>query len=319
MPRAGMLSYLAGRLAQTLPVLFLASVAVFLVLRLVPGDPADAIAGEDASPQEVKEIREQLGLTDPIPVQYGRWVGGLLRGDLGISIRTGVPVSRLVKLAFPPTIELAVASYAVAVFVGIPLGTIAGVRPRSLWDWFLSFYTIGTLGIPNFLLGVLLLWGFAVGLGWFPASGRVSFLDDPLQSIRYLALPALALGSGLAAVLARYTRTTVQEAMGQDYIRTARAKGLSGRHVVIRHALRNSLIPVVTIMALQVGQILAGAVVIERVFTRPGLGRLVVDAVLNRDYLIVQSTLVILVVIFVVVNLVADMAYGVLDPRVRRR
>lgn len=314
-----MLSYLAGRLAQTLPVLFLASVAVFLVLRLVPGDPADAIAGEDASPQEVKEIREQLGLTDPIPVQYGRWVGGLLRGDLGISIRTGVPVSRLVKLAFPPTIELAVASYAVAVFVGIPLGTIAGVRPRSLWDWFLSFYTIGTLGIPNFLLGVLLLWGFAVGLGWFPASGRVSFLDDPLQSIRYLALPALALGSGLAAVLARYTRTTVQEAMGQDYIRTARAKGLSGRHVVIRHALRNSLIPVVTIMALQVGQILAGAVVIERVFTRPGLGRLVVDAVLNRDYLIVQSTLVILVVIFVVVNLVADMAYGVLDPRVRRR
>lgn len=314
-----MLSYLAGRLAQTLPVLFLASVAVFLVLRLVPGDPADAIAGEDASPQEVKEIREQLGLTDPIPVQYGRWVGGLLRGDLGISIRTGVPVNRLVKLAFPPTIELAVASYAVAVFVGIPLGTIAGVRPRSLWDWFLSFYTIGTLGIPNFLLGVLLLWGFAVGLGWFPASGRVSFLDDPLQSIRYLALPALALGSGLAAVLARYTRTTVQEAMGQDYIRTARAKGLSGRHVVIRHALRNSLIPVVTIMALQVGQILAGAVVIERVFTRPGLGRLVVDAVLNRDYLIVQSTLVILVVIFVVVNLVADMAYGVLDPRVRRR
>jgi peptide/nickel transport system permease protein len=314
-----MLSYLAGRLAQTLPVLFLASIAVFLVLRLVPGDPADAIAGEDASPQEVKAIREQLGLTDPIPVQYGRWIGDLVRGDLGVSIRTGVPVSKLVKLAFPPTIELAVASYAVAVVVGIPLGTIAGVRPRSLWDWFLSFYTIGTLGIPNFLLGVLLLWGFAVGLGWFPASGRVSFLDDPLQSTRYLALPALALGSGLAAVLARYTRTTVQEAMGQDYIRTARAKGLAGRHVVVRHALRNSLIPVVTIMALQVGQILAGAVVIERVFTRPGLGRLVVDAVLNRDYLIVQSTLVILVVIFVGVNLVADMAYGVLDPRVRRR
>lgn len=314
-----MLSYLAGRLAQALPVLFLASIAVFLVLRLVPGDPADAIAGEDASPQEVRAIREQLGLTDPIPVQYGRWIGDLVRGDLGVSIRTGVPVSKLVKLAFPPTIELAVASYAVAVVVGIPLGTIAGVRPRSLWDWFLSFYTIGTLGIPNFLLGVLLLWGFAVGLGWFPASGRVSFLDDPLQSTRYLALPALALGSGLAAVLARYTRTTVQEAMGQDYIRTARAKGLAGRHVVVRHALRNSLIPVVTIMALQVGQILAGAVVIERVFTRPGLGRLVVDAVLNRDYLIVQSTLVILVVIFVGVNLVADMAYGVLDPRVRRR
>lgn len=314
-----MLGYLIGRLAQAVPVLVLASLAVFLVLRLVPGDPADAIAGENATPAEVEAIREQLGLKDPIPVQYGRWIGDLLQGDLGVSIRTGIPVSRLVKLSFPPTIELAVASYVIAILIGIPLGTIAGVRPRSIWDWTLSFYTIGTLGVPNFLLGVLLLWLFSVNLGWLPVSGRVSIFDDPVQSIKYLALPAFALGSGLAAVLARYTRTTVQEAMGQDYIRTARAKGLSPRHVVVRHALRNSLIPVVTIMALQVGQILAGAVVIERVFTRPGLGRLVVDAIQNRDYLIVQSTLVILVVIFVGVNLVADIAYGFLDPRVRRR
>ncbi len=314
-----MIGYLLGRIAQALPVLLLASIAVFLVLRLVPGDPADAIAGEDASPEEVDAIREQLGLKDPLPVQYGRWIVDLAQGDLGTSVRTGVPVRRLLSLSLPPTIELAVASYVIAVVVGIPLGTIAGVRPRSAWDWLLSFYTIGTLGVPNFLLGVLLLWLFAVKLGWFPASGRVAFTDDPVQSIKYLALPAFALGSGLAAVLARYTRTTVQAAMGQDYIRTARAKGLGGRDVVIRHALRNSLIPVVTIMALQVGQILAGAVVIERVFTRPGLGRLVVDAILNRDYLIVQSTLIILVVIFVGVNLVADIAYGVLDPRVRRR
>jgi peptide/nickel transport system permease protein len=314
-----MLGYLVGRLAQAIPVLVLASMAVFLVLRLVPGDPADALAGEDASPAEVDAIREELGLKDPLPVQYGRWVGDLLRGDLGTSIRTGVPVARLVKLSFPSTIELAVASYVIAILLGIPLGTIAGVKPRSLWDWFLSFFTIGTLGVPNFLLGVLLLWAFSVNLGWFPASGRVSIFDDPYESIKHLALPAFALGSGLAAVLARYTRTTVQEAMGQDYIRTARAKGLSSHHVVIRHALRNSMIPVVTIMALQVGQILAGAVVIERVFTRPGLGRLVVDAIQNRDYLIVQSTLVILVVIFVTVNLVADIAYGFLDPRVRRR
>ena len=314
-----MLGYLIGRLAQAIPVLVLASIAVFLVLRLVPGDPADSLAGEDASPAEVEAIREELGLKDPLPVQYGRWVGDLAQGDLGVSIRTGVPVRRLLSLALPATLELAIASYVIAVAIGIPLGTIAGVRPRSLWDWLLSFYTIGTLGVPNFLLGVLLIWGFAVNLGWFPASGRVSFLDDPLESLKYLALPALALGSGLAAVLARYTRTTVQEAMGQDYIRTARAKGLSGTTVVVRHALRNSMIPVVTIMALQVGQILAGAVVIERVFTRPGLGRLVVDAILNRDYLIVQSTLIVLVVIFVGVNLAADLAYGFLDPRVRRR
>jgi peptide/nickel transport system permease protein len=314
-----MLAYLIGRLAQAVPVLVLASIAVFLVLRLVPGDPADAIAGEDASPQEVEVIRDELGLKDPVPVQYARWMADLFQGDLGDSIRTGVPVRRLLKLSLPSTIELAVASYVIAVAIGIPLGVLAGVRPRSGWDWFLSFYTIGTLGVPNFLLGVLVLWAFAVNLGWFPASGRVSFFDDPLDSMKHLALPAFALGSGLAAVLARYTRTTVQEAMGQDYIRTARAKGLSGRHVVVRHALRNSLIPVVTIMALQVGQILAGAVVIERVFTRPGLGRLVVDAILNRDYLIVQSTLIVLVVIFVGVNLAADIAYGFLDPRVRRR
>ncbi len=314
-----MLGYLVGRLAQALPVLILASLAVFLVLRLVPGDPADAIAGEDASPAEVEAIREDLGLNDPIPVQYARWISDLVRGDLGVSIRTGIPISRLVKLSFPPTIELAVASYAIAILIGIPLGTIAGVKPRSGWDWFLSFFTISTLGVPNFLLGVLLLWLFSAQLGWLPVSGRVSIFDDPVQSIKHLILPSFALGSGLAAVLARYTRTTVQEAMGQDYIRTARAKGLAQRVVVVRHALRNEMIPVVTIMALQVGGILAGAVVIERVFTRPGLGRLVVDAIQNRDYLIVQSTLVILVVIFVGVNLAADIAYAFLDPRVRRR
>lgn len=314
-----MIGYFIGRLVQAVPVLILASIAVFLVLRLVPGDPADAIAGEDATPQEVEVIRDQLGLNDPLPVQYGRWISDLARGDLGTSVRTGVPIRKLLSLSLPPTLELAVASYVIAVAIGLPLGIIAGVRPRSFWDWLLSLYTVGSLGIPHFLTGVLLLWAFSVELTWFPASGRVSFFEDPISSLRYLVLPALALGTGLAAVLARYTRTTIQEAMGQDYIRTARSKGLSGRVVVVRHALRNSLIPVVTIMALQVGQILAGAVVIERVFTRPGLGRLVVDAILNRDYLIVQSTLIVLVVIFVAVNLVADVAYGALDPRVRRR
>ncbi len=313
-----MVSYITQRLLQSLPVLVLASIAVFLILRLIPGDPADIIAGEDASPAEVEQIREQLGLNDPVPVQYAKWIGEILRGDLGISLRTGVPVTELLELSLPPTLELAIASYVIALVIGIPFGTIAGVRPRSAWDWSLSMFTIGTLGVPNFLLGVLLLWVFAVNLGWFPASGRVAFLDDPIDSMKYLALPAFALGTGLAAVLARYTRTTVQAAMGQDYIRTARAKGLKGHQVVIRHALRNSLIPIVTIVALQLGNIMAGAVVIERVFTRPGLGRLVVDAILNRDYVIVQSTLIILVVIFILVNLVADIAYGLLDPRVRR-
>ena len=289
-----------------------------MVLRLVPGDPAEAIAGQDATPEQVAQIREQLGLTDTVPEQYLRWMGNLARADFGDSIRTGQSVGELVKLSLPATLELALASYVVALLIGIPLGVIAGVAPRSIWDWLLSGYTIGTLGIPNFLLGILLLWAFSVNLGWFPVSGRVSFFDNPWESIQHLALPALALGSGLAAVLARYTRTTVLESMRQDYVRTARAKGLNEYNVVVRHALRNSLVPVVTIVALQVGQILAGAVVIERVFTRPGLGRLVVDAIMNRDYMVVQSTLILLVAIFVFVNLVADMTYGLLDPRVRR-
>ena len=289
-----------------------------MVLRLVPGDPAEAIAGQDATPEQVAQIREQLGLTDTVPEQYLRWMGNLARADFGDSIRTGQSVGELVKLSLPATLELALASYVVALLIGIPLGVIAGVAPRSIWDWLLSGYTIGTLGIPNFLLGILLLWAFSVNLGWFPVSGRVSFFDNPWESIQHLALPALALGSGLAAVLARYTRTTVLESMRQDYVRTARAKGLNEYNVVVRHALRNSLVPVVTIVALQVGQILAGAVVIERVFTRPGLGRLVVEAIMNRDYMVVQSTLILLVAIFVFVNLVADMTYGLLDPRVRR-
>lgn len=314
-----MLSYVCGRVLQAIPVLALASVAVFMILRLIPGDPADMLAGEDATPADVEEIREQLGLTDPIPVQYVKWLRDLGRGDLGVSIRTGVAVSELLRLALPPTIELAVASLLIALALGIPLGTLAGVKPRSVWDWLLSLFTVATLGVPNFLLGVLLLWLFAVTLGWLPASGRVSVFDDPLLAMKHLALPAFALGTGLAAVLARYTRTTVQAAMGQDYMRTARAKGLREYQVVTRHALRNSLIPVVTIIALQMGNVMAGAVVIERVFTRPGVGRLVVDAILNRDYIIVQSTLILLVVIFVTVNLAADIAYGVLDPRVRRR
>lgn len=299
-----MAGYVVGRALQAVPVVLLASIAVFLILRLVPGDPAQALAGEGATEARIEEIRHQLGLKDSWPEQYLRWVSHLLRGDLGTSLQSGLSVGRLLKLSFPPTLELAVAAYLFAIVVGIPLGVAAGVAPRSVWDWVLSGYTMVTVGVPNFLLGTLLLWAFAVSLGWFPIAGRVSFFDDPASSIRYLVLPALALGSGQAAVLARYTRTSINQTMGQDFIRTARAKGLPNGAVVFHHALRASLIPVVTIMALQVGQLLAGAVVVEQVFTRPGLGRLVVVAIGGRDYPVVQSTLVVFVSIFVSVNLV---------------
>ena len=314
-----MLAYLLGRILQAIPVLFLSSLSVFLVLRLVPGDPAEALAGDDATAERIAEIRVQLGLDRSVPQQYVAWLGDLARGDLGTSLRNGLPVSRLLKASLPPTLELAFVAYGIALTLGIPLGVMAGAKPRSRWDWLLSGYTVVTIGIPAFLTGILLLWVFSVLLSWFPTSGRVSLFENPIDSIHHLALPAFALGSGLAATLARYTRTAVAEVMGHDYIRTAKAKGLSERIVVVRHALRNSLIPIVTIAALQVGGVMAGAVVVEQVFTRPGMGRLVVESIQNRDYLVVQSALVVLVTIFVFVNLAADITYGFLDPRVRRR
>lgn len=314
-----MLAYVFARVLQAIPVLVLASIAVFLMLRLVPGDPAELLAGQDATDEDVVRIRAQLGLNDTLPEQYIGWLADIFRGDLGVSFARGQPVSRMLRSAIPPTLELAVASYVVAVVIGIPLGILGGIRPRSGWDWTLSGYTLITIGIPGFVFGILMLWVFSVRLDWFPTFGQVSIVDDPLSSLHHLALPAIATGAGVAAVLARYTRTTIAEVMGNDFVRTARAKGLPESRVVVRHALRNSMIPVVTVMALQVGGLLGGAVIVEQVFTRPGLGRLMVNAIQARDYLVVQSTLIILVTVFIGANLAADIAYGFLDPRVRGR
>lgn len=314
-----MLAYVFARVLQAIPVLVLASILVFLMLRLVPGDPAQILAGQDATDEDVVRIRGQLGLNDSWPEQYVTWLGDIFQGDLGVSFARGVPVTRLLESAIPPTLELTVAAYIVAVVVGIPLGLLGGVRPRSVWDWMLSGYTLITIGIPGFIFGILMLWLLAVQVDWFPTFGQVSFISDPLASLHHLALPAIATGSGVAAVLARYTRTTISEVMGNDYVRTARAKGLTESRVVIRHALRNSMIPIVTVMALQVGGLLGGAVIVEQVFTRPGLGNLMVNAILGRDYLVVQSTFIILVSVFIAANLAADIAYGFLDPRVRGR
>ena len=314
-----MLAYVLARFLQAIPVLVLASIAVFLMLRLVPGDPAEILAGQDGTNEDVARIRQQLGLNDSLPEQYFNWLADILQGDLGVSFARGLPVTRMLRTAIPPTVELAVAAYLVAVVVGIPLGILGGIRPRSGWDWTLSGFTLVAIGIPGFLLGIIMLWVFSVRLDWFPVFGHVSIVDDPVESLRHLALPAIATGVGVAAVLARYTRTTIAEVMGNDYVRTARAKGLAESRVVVRHALRNSMIPVVTVMALQVGGLLVGAVIVEQVFTRPGLGRLVVSAIQAHDYLVVQSTLIVLVTVFIGANLAADIAYGFLDPRVRGR
>ena len=314
-----MAPFIVNRLVQTIPILFLGTVLAFLVLRLIPGDPAHVIAGEEATAEDLYAIREQLGLHDSWPEQYIRWLGDLLSGDLGYSFTSGLSVNRLFTINFPPTIELGIAAYAFAILVGIPLGILGGVKPRSFWDWLLSGYTMVAVGVPSFVFGIILLWIFAAELGWFPSHGRVSFLENPVDSLHHLALPVIALAMPISAVLARYTRTTITDVVGQDFVRTARSKGLGESTVIVRHALRNSLIPVITIMALQVGELLTGVVIIEAVFTRPGFGRVVVEAVQRLDYLVVQTVLVVLVVIFVTVNLLADIIYGFVDPRVRVR
>ncbi len=314
-----MAPFILNRIVQTIPVLFLGTVIAFLVLRIIPGDPALVIAGEEATAEDLYAIREQLGLHDSWPEQYIRWLGDLVTGDLGYSFASGLSVTRLFSINIPPTLELGIAAYVFAILIGIPLGILGGVKPRSGWDWLLSGYTMVSVGVPSFVSGIILLWIFAAELGWFPSHGRVSFLDEPVDSLYHLALPVIALAMPISAVLARYTRTTITDVVGQDFVRTARSKGLGERTVIVRHALRNSLIPVITIMALQVGEVLTGVVIIEAVFTRPGLGRILVEAIQRLDYLVVQTMLVVLVVIFVTVNLLADIIYGFVDPRVRIR
>ncbi len=313
-----MLGFVIRRLTQAVPVLLLTSTAVFLLLRLIPGDPVADLAGENASPERVEEIRRQLGMDGSIFAQYGRWLSDVLHGDLGRSVQNGVSVGRLLRLAGPPTVELALVAYPLALLLGIPLGVLAGARPRSRWDWALSGYTAFAVALPSFVLGVALLWLFSVRLGWLPASGHVSLFDDPGEGLRRIILPALSVALVMASALARYTRTALAEVMRQDYVRTAWAKGAGDRRVVLRHALPNALVPVITIAALQFGHLLTGAVVAERIFTRPGLGDLVVRSIQTRDYPVVQGALLMLVAVFVAVNLLADLAYGIADPRIRR-
>lgn len=312
-----MLSFALRRLVAAVPTVLLASVAIFIVLRLVPGDPAAGIAGPDATPEDRAAVQKQLGLTDSWPEQYIRWIGDLTRGNLGTSFQTGLDVRRLLASSFPSTLQLAVSAYLIALMIGIPMGVTAGVRPHSVWNWLLTGYTGIVLGIPNFIIGIVFLFLFSVRLGWLPLSGGTSLVHHPIEALKYLAMPAMALGMASAAVLARYTRTSISQVMQQDYIRTARAKGLKGSRVVYAHGLRSALIPIITVSSLQFGELLTGSVIVEQVFNRPGLGRLVVTALQDRDYLVIQSSLALLVGIFMTVNFLADIAYGLADPRAR--
>ena len=312
-----MLGYVVRRLAQLVPVVLLASIVVFGLMRLIPGDPALVIAGEDASPERIQEVRAELALDQPLPVQYLAWLGRVVRGDLGESIVSGQPVARILAQKVAATAELAVGALLVAVVVGIPLGVAAALRRGGALDLAVTAYTSTVLGIPNFWLGLLLILLFVVALNWLPPGGRVALTEDPGTAWRYLLMPVLTLSVRASGIFIRFTRTSMLEVLPEDYVRTARAKGLAEGVVVTRHALRCALIPVVTVVGLEFGRLLAGAVIAEQIFAWPGVGRLIIQAVGQRDFAIVQGVLLLLVVVFVLVNLITDLLYGVLDPRIR--
>ncbi len=312
-----MSSFLIRRLAQGIVTVVLASILVFFVMRLIPGDPALLLVGTDASAEDIEQVRERLGLNEPLIQQYIDWLAGAVRGDFGPSFTKGTEVSNLMRVALVPSAELAVAGYLFALAFGIPLGIVAGLKPGGPGDYAATGFTMFTLGIPNFVLGIILIWVLAVLLGWLPITGRVGIDEDPVEALKFLVMPMIAVGAGTAAVLARFVRASIMETLNQDYVRTARAKGLRERSVVMRHAMRNALIPVITVAALQIGFLISGAVIVEVVFARPGFGSLLIGGVVGRDYQLIQGMLVVLVTVFVVVNTLADVAYGLADPRIR--
>lgn len=312
-----MLGFLARRILIAIPTIFLISIFVFSLQKLLPGDPVLVMAGEERDPELIEALREKYRLNDPIPVQYLAWAGNALRGDLGISLRTNQPVLELIGEKLPVTIQLAVMALIIAMAIGIPAGVISAYKKGTWVDWLANLIALSGLSVPNFWLGIMLILLVSVKLGWLPASGYQPLSEDPLQSIRTMLMPAFVLGTAIAATLMRHTRSAMLSVLQSDYVRTARAKGLRERAVLVKHALRNALVPVVTVTTLLFGELLAGAVLTEQIFTIPGFGKLVVDAVFNRDYAVVQGIVLCTGIAFIFMNILADAAYRVLNPRMR--
>ncbi|SDZ48468.1 peptide/nickel transport system permease protein [Jannaschia faecimaris] len=312
-----MLSFFLRRLAIAIPTILLISVFVFALQKLLPGDPLLVLAGEERDPEVLEFLREKYRLNDPIPVQYLTWIGNALQGDLGTSFRTNQPVTELIAQKLPVTIQLALMSLIFAVVIGIPAGILSAYRKGTITDYVANIVALSGLSIPNFWLGIMLILLVSVKWQLLPASGYVPPGEDFWLSIKTMLMPAFVLGTALAATLMRHTRSAMLGVLTSDYVRTARAKGLSERKVVLKHAFRNALTPIVTLTALLFGELIAGAVLTEQIFTIPGFGKLVVDAVFNRDYAVVQGIVLVTAVGFIVMNLLADMAYFLLNPRLR--
>ncbi|MEC1179713.1 ABC transporter permease [Metasolibacillus meyeri] len=318
-----MTKYIIRRLLQTIPVLIGVSILVFSLMFLIPGDPARVMAGEGASEQTIENLREKLGLNDPAYVQYGRFMSSAIKGDLGNSVRTGRPVMDEISTRFWVTVELAIYSTILAVFIGLIAGIVSAVRHYTLTDIFIMIIALFGLSMPNFWLGLVLIQWFALGNLPFDTD-MPKWLFDIIhmrpsgwgESWRQMVLPVITLGTGGAAIIARMTRSSMLEVIGQDYIRTARAKGVSERIVIYRHALKNALIPVVTVIGLEFGGFLGGAVLTETIFAINGMGRLTIDAIRQRDFPIVQGTVLVISVIFVLVNLLVDVSYKLLNKRI---
>lgn len=312
-----MYSYIAKRLLVAIPTLLIISLFVFSLQKLLPGDPVLAMAGEERDPQVIEYLREKYRLNDPVPLQYIHWLGSALQGDLGISLRTNLPVLTLVGQKLPVTIQLAIMSMIFAFVIGIPMGILAAVKKNTALDYIANVIALSGLSIPNFWLGIMLILLISVNLGWLPASGYQPFFEAPLNSIKTMLMPAFVLGTALAATLMRHTRSAMLSVLSADYIRTARAKGLSEGSVVMQHSFRNAVLPIVTLSALLFGELLSGAVLTEQIFTIPGFGKLIVDAVFTRDYAVVQGVVLCTAVGFILMNLLADILYVVLNPRMR--
>lgn len=309
--------YIGKRLLVAIPTLLIISIFVFSLQKLLPGDPVLAMAGEERDPATIEFLREKYRLNDPMPIQYLNWLGGVVTGDFGISLRTNQPVLELIGQKLPVTIQLAVMAMFFAMIIGIPIGILAAVKKNTWIDYTANIVALSGLSIPNFWLGIMLILLVSVQLGWLPASGYESIFVDPVRSIETMIMPAFVLGNALAATLMRHTRSAMVAVLSSDYIRTARAKGLSPREIILSHSFRNALLPVITLLALLFGELLAGAVLTEQIFTIPGFGKMTVDAVFTRDYAVVQGIVLCTAVGFILMNLLADIAYVLLNPRLR--
>ncbi|BCH61240.1 peptide ABC transporter permease [Agrobacterium vitis] len=306
-------TFLARRLLLAIPTLLIISVFVFSLQKLLPGDPVLIMAGEDRDPAVMESLREKYHLNDAMPVQYVMWLGAALKGDLGMSLRTNQPVLELIGEKLPVTCQLAIMSMIFA----LALGILAAVKKNTLIDYLASVVALSGLSIPNFWLGIMLILLVSVRLGWLPASGYQPFFSDPWMSMKTMLMPSFVLGNALAASIMRHTRSAMLGVLSSDYVRTARAKGMAERSVILSHSFRNAVLPIVTLTALLFGELLAGAVLTEQIFTIPGFGKLIVDAVFNRDYAVVQGVVLCTAIGFILMNLMADCLYLLLNPRMR--